>query len=96
MGCENTIQLIAKAKEMRQTVELGAVELLRIDDIERLTKISRRTLWRWTASGRFPQPAVREGRIVRWRASDIEGWIEGQARRNPLADVDKSGSGGAS
>ena len=73
-----------------------ARDLLSIAEIEMKTGISRRTLWRWVSSGRFPPPAVRVGRIVRWRVSDIEEWIEGQASRNGLVDGDKSGSGGGS
>jgi len=59
-------------------------DLLSIAEIEMKTGISRRTLWRWVASGKFPPPAVRVGRIVRWRALDIDQWIQNQTSQNQI------------
>ena len=81
-------------KEMKKEYGENVGKLLSIAQIAARFNIGVRTLWRWVASGKFPPPAVRVGRIVRWRASDLGEWIEGQARRNGLVDGDKSGAGG--
>ena len=37
---------------------------------------SERSLRRWRASGRFPPPDVRFGRMLRWYGSTVLGFIE--------------------
>ena len=43
---------------------------LTADDVARLFKVGRRTVYEWSASGALP--SVRIGRTVRFRRSDIE------------------------
>jgi predicted DNA-binding transcriptional regulator AlpA len=39
--------------------------------------IGTRTIWRMLSAGKFPAPDFRLGkRVVRWRASTVEGWLE--------------------
>jgi excisionase family DNA binding protein len=46
--------------------------LLTVEDLAKLYKVSKRTVWRWSKAGRIPAP-VRCSKIsVRWRASDIQ------------------------
>ena len=52
--------------------------LMDIADIEKATRISQRTLWRWISAGKFPKPDIVEGRIRRWKVESIHHWIEGQ------------------
>lgn len=41
--------------------------------------LGERTLRRWISCGAFPKPDVRlAGRLLRWRASTIQNWIESQ------------------
>ena len=56
-------------------------QLIDIDELQRLTLMSKATIWRMEAAGRIP-PACRIGRSVRWRlrtgdpATGIADWIE--------------------
>lgn len=50
-------------------------ELLSISEMEGLLKCSRRAVVRWRDNGTLP-PALKLGRLVRWRRGDVEAWIE--------------------
>lgn len=39
--------------------------------------VSRTTIWRWVRDGKFPEPAVNIGNVVRWRIEDIDAFIAG-------------------
>ena len=41
-----------------------------------LLSVSRSTLNRWIREGAFPRPVKLGKRAVRWRRSDIEGWLK--------------------
>jgi excisionase family DNA binding protein len=56
------------------TAETGPLLLSARTLAERLG-VSVRTLWRLRTSGKLPQP-VRLGGAIRWRAGEIEAWIE--------------------
>lgn len=61
---------------------VGKIErLLRRSEVERLTGLSKSTLYEQMAAGRFPRPVRIGARAVRWCASDIEEW----QRNLPLA-----------
>jgi excisionase family DNA binding protein len=49
------------------------IELLTVRELAARMKISRRHIWKLHSSGRLPG-AVRLGRSVRWRASDVDEW----------------------
>jgi len=51
-------------------------ELLGIVELQGLLKCSRRAVIRWRDNGTLP-PALKLGKLVRWRRGDIEKWIEG-------------------
>ncbi len=55
--------------------EVSTVQLLTIEQVAELTQVSARTLRRLHERGKVP-PAVRVGRALRWRESDIRKWIE--------------------
>lgn len=51
-------------------------ELLGIPGMQDLLGgVSRRAVIRWRDNGTLP-PALKVGRLIRWRRSDIEKWIE--------------------
>ena len=50
-------------------------ELLKVAEVAALLKVSTRQIWKLAASGRLPTP-VRLGRSVRWRAADIDAFVE--------------------
>uniref|UniRef100_A0A7C2K129 DNA-binding protein n=1 Tax=Schlesneria paludicola TaxID=360056 RepID=A0A7C2K129_9PLAN len=45
-----------------------------VDDVAALLKSSARHVRRLSDAGRMPLP-LKIGRLVRWRQSDIDGWI---------------------
>ena len=51
-------------------------KLLTADEVCEITTLSRQTLWRHTRAGKFPAPVKFGDRLVRWRASDIERFLE--------------------
>lgn len=54
--------------------------LLKPAAVARLLDIGQRTLWRWVSIGTFPRPDFRQGgKVVRWKASTVAGWINTNA-----------------
>ena len=49
-------------------------ELLTAREVAARIGVSLRTVWRWTETGDLPAPVRwgRNGRVVRWKAADIE------------------------
>ena len=57
---------------------MQAPELLTVREVARRLNIGTRTVWRWSRSGELPAP-VRLGkarRVVRWKAAEIEGYLQ--------------------
>ena len=50
--------------------------LLRRRHVEEITGMSRSSIYRLMQSGEFPRPVRVGPTAVRWRASDITGWLE--------------------
>ena len=50
--------------------------LLRRRQVEEITGLSRSSIYRLMQSREFPRPVRVGPTAVRWRASDITGWIE--------------------
>ena len=55
--------------------------LLRRRDVERITGMSRASIYRLMHKGEFPRPVKVGSTAVRWKESDIADWIESR----PLA-----------
>lgn len=51
-------------------------DLLTARDVAARLSISERTVWRWTARGLLPPPVHPHARSTRWRAADIERYLE--------------------
>ena len=51
--------------------------LLRRQEVQHLTGLSKSTLYERIAAGRFPKSVRVSSRAVRWRASDIAAWQKG-------------------
>jgi predicted DNA-binding transcriptional regulator AlpA len=49
----------------------------RFDDLPDALGVSRRTIERARAAGRFPKPDLHIGRMPLWRKATIEDWIDG-------------------
>lgn len=52
--------------------------LLTVRQLADLLQVSTRTIWRMQSAGDLPEP-VRISRSVRWRRSDIDYWLAGDA-----------------
>lgn len=50
--------------------------ILRRSEVEHRTGLSRSTIYAWIKHGRFPRPVKLGERIVAWRESDIDHWLE--------------------
>ena len=50
--------------------------LLRRRDVERITGMSRASIYRLMQEGAFPRPVKVGSTAVRWKESDIAAWIE--------------------
>lgn len=62
--------------------------MIDVTEVATILSVSTRTVWRLVSSGELPQP-IRFGRNVRWRASDIEEWIETQINSTNLNGDDR-------
>ena len=52
------------------------LQLLTADAVAERIGFSRMTLHRWVKRGLFPAPIYCAPRVPRWRADEIESWIE--------------------
>jgi len=50
-------------------------KLLDVRSVAERLSVSPRAVWKWCSAGRLPAP-VRIGRSVRWRATDLDRFIE--------------------
>jgi prophage regulatory protein len=53
-----------------------AERILRRPDVEARTGLSRSTIYDWMEKGEFPKPVALGARLVGWRESDIEAWLQ--------------------
>ena len=57
--------------------------LLTRSAVEKHTGLTRSTLYRYIADGRLPRPLKVGPSAVRWRASEVESWIDSRPRTDP-------------
>ena len=60
---------------------MNSARLLRLPDVERLTGLSRSSVYRLEAAQRFPTRVKLSERATAWRESDVNEWI---AQRVPI------------
>ena len=53
-----------------------ADRLIRIDEVKKLTSLSKSSINAWVATGKFPKPANLSLTIRVWRYSDVLDWID--------------------
>jgi predicted DNA-binding transcriptional regulator AlpA len=54
---------------------VGSLQLLRINDVCKLLRISKPTLWRLRRASDFPEPTEVTDRLIAWRKSEVEEWL---------------------
>ncbi len=60
--------------DAKKQVPSSNIQMLTAKEAGQICKISKRSWFRLSASGKIPSP-VRIGGSVRWRLSDIESWL---------------------
>ena len=65
--------------------------ILRRKDVERLTGLSKATLYRLVNSGAFPRPVKLSPRAVGWHAQVVKAWLESRPVTEPLGGATGSG-----
>ena len=51
-------------------------QILRRNEVEKVTGLGRSTIYAKVAAGEFPSPMKLGRRAVGWRSSDIEKWLK--------------------
>ena len=51
-------------------------QLIRINEVMKMTGLAKSTLWAWIADGRFPKGTKLSARVTVWKFSEIQSWIE--------------------
>ena len=64
-------------------------QFMTVEDLAKLLHVSVRTVWRLRRNASLPRP-VKIGGGVRWRISDVRGWIE-QGCKPETAEREASG-----
>lgn len=62
-------------QESAQAAAIAAAAFLRITDVVRITALSRATLYRRIADGKFPAPVHLGGRACGWTPVSLQAWI---------------------
>ena len=52
------------------------LKMLRTDEVEELTGLSKVSIWRLEKRGQFPRRRRLMGNLVAWRSDEIREWIE--------------------
>lgn len=63
--------------------------LLTVDQVADALQVPKQRLYAWRHEGRGPPAIPLEGRMLRWRAEDIESWLENQ-RDTPRSAVSRN------
>ena len=50
--------------------------MLTVDDLAGILSVGRRTIWRWATEGRIPNPIKISERCIRWKASEIQEYLD--------------------
>jgi prophage regulatory protein len=56
--------------------------LLSVKDVAELLSISRRSVWRYVKRGKLPRPLYLSRRLLRWRASDVQRYLDSLPQQN--------------
>jgi len=54
--------------------------LLSPSEFAQLLGIGRRTFQSWRAAGKLPTPDLHEGKIIRWRRTTIQSWLDDRSK----------------
>jgi excisionase family DNA binding protein len=57
--------------------------LLTADEVAETLQISRQRLYAWRHEGKGPRAITLEGRMLRWRADELESYLERHSDQSP-------------
>jgi predicted DNA-binding transcriptional regulator AlpA len=75
--------------EKSSITTVDETRLLRINEVAKLTTLSRSCINLWVAQGRFPAPIALSATVKVWRLKHLVRWIENQSSQD---DSGKSGA----
>lgn len=58
------------------TTKQATKQIFRQSEVCELLGISRACLWTWRRAGVFPEPLRLGPRLLGWRVSDVQDWID--------------------
>ena len=64
-------------------------ELLKINEVIKITHLKRSTIYTYLKKNEFPKPLKMSLRVTRWKLSDIQEWLENR----PYASSNNSKKG---
>ena len=67
-----------ESKSRGRSVPITAKIFWSVREVSELLGLGERTLWRWSAEGRFPRPRVVSRRRL-WLAAEVKAWVKKQA-----------------
>ncbi|PWC05423.1 helix-turn-helix transcriptional regulator [Agromyces badenianii] len=70
--------LSAMAEIVPQRPQAPESALLDVHAVSELIRVAPKTLYNWQSADRGPR-AIKVGRNLRWRADDVERWVETQS-----------------
>ncbi len=53
----------------------SGIDIIRTAELVKRLNVSRSTLWRWQAEGKFPKPVKMGARAFGYRIADVEAWL---------------------
>jgi len=75
--------------EKSSITTIDETRLLRINEVAKLTTLSKSCINLWVAQGRFPAPIALSATVKVWRLKHLVWWIENQSSQE---DSDNSGA----
>ena len=54
--------------------------LLTIEEVKSRVRVGTATLYRWMASGQFPEPLRVGPKCIRWPSAEVETWLQSRPR----------------
>lgn len=64
------------------TAPATANELLTVNEAAIYLGVAVQTLHNWRSTGRYRLPCLRVGRLVRYRRSDLDAWLESRKQHH--------------
>jgi len=66
-------------------MDIQQTRLLRLEEVKTLTALSRPSIYRLEAAGKFPRHIKVTSRASRWRADQIQEWIDARTAASQQA-----------